>query len=64
MALGNASRGQSRFTSLLNLIGLENRLCSTEKDILEAYQTPINWDSVNQKKAKWKDISFQFLNDI
>ncbi len=64
VALGNASRGQSRFTSLLNLFGLENRLCTTEEDIMEAYQTPIDWDSVNQKKTEWKDISIQFLKKI
>lgn len=65
--LGNANRGMSRFTSLLEQIGLENRLIDisaiTDIDLF----APINWNMVNeiiaQKRKESLSILFNALMD-
>lgn len=50
LALGNQGRGLSRFQSLLGLLGLEQRLI-TSKAVLnkELLETPIDWQTVNER---------------
>ncbi len=63
IVIANASRGQSRFISLLSLFGLEDRLIkSTNKD--EAFlvsQQSIDWDKVNMLRDKLAKESMTFL---
>lgn len=48
IAIGNKCRGMSRFTSLLSLLGLENRLVSSKNEVTNQLVTAsINWESVN-----------------
>jgi coenzyme F420-reducing hydrogenase beta subunit len=53
IALANAKRGLTRFECILNLAGLEKKLCLSEADYETAMQTEIDWDSV---KAKLKPV--------
>lgn len=49
--IGNEERGMSRFSSLLSMFELEDRLITVEKlDTLD-YELPINWVKVNEKLA-------------
>jgi hypothetical protein len=62
IAIGNAKRGITRFTSLLNTLGLEDRLVTdTEADILPLVRTKIDFDFVNQKLEQKKKEAFFFL---
>ena len=45
--IGNKSRGLSRFTSLLTLLGLENRLLDISELKIVEVSTPIDWKQVN-----------------
>ena len=63
-AIGNIGRGMARFTSLLAMFGLEDRmltdLCGIEEDF--DFSKPIDWVSVNNIKQKWQKKSFDFLS--
>lgn len=59
---GNKSRGDSRFVSLLAMLGLEKRLVHTMDDAKSALHSPIEWDSVNNFLEKYRKESVQFLN--
>lgn len=63
--IGNAKRGMSRFTSLLKIFGLEDRLIDVcELDGVD-YSRPIDWESVNrfleQERKKSKNLLFNSL---
>ena len=45
---GNKERGMARFTSLLKLINLEDRLIFNIEDLPKTMFKPINWKSVNE----------------
>lgn len=51
----------ARFESLLKMFGLEDRLVSSEDDILALSQ--IDYDSVYQKYDKLKTKAWNFLKD-
>lgn len=55
IAIGNEQRGMSRFTSLLTLFSLGNRLLTTydQTEIDRISNNPINWKSVNDRKIRW-----------
>lgn len=53
-------RGTDRFVSLLSRFGLMERLLKDE-DQLPEFITPIDWNTVNQTKAEWKEDSLDFL---
>ncbi|HPF30329.1 MAG TPA: polysaccharide pyruvyl transferase family protein, partial [Lachnospiraceae bacterium] len=57
----NKERGAARFTSLLHLFGLEDRIITSaeEADMKKA----IDWDAVNAKKKKWQEESKTFLEN-
>ncbi|CAM4232433.1 polysaccharide pyruvyl transferase family protein [Bordetella muralis] len=62
IAYGNPSRGMSRFTSLLKIAGLESRLVTKSSDVdVSQMMQPIDWDSVNERLAKWRASSYEFL---
>ena len=59
--IGNVKRGMTRFTSLLEQLGLEDRLITVEDlekvDLLQ----PIDWIKVNALKDKKKNESLALL---
>lgn len=61
--IGNAERGMSRFTSLLKIFGLENRLVTIDQ--LENFDltVKIDWNSVNAIKEQKKKESVSLLFD-
>ena len=60
---GNKTRGMTRFSSLLKIFGLENRLITNNQEVEAAIATPIDWDRVNSIKKEWQEKSFKFLKD-
>lgn len=55
----NVTRGSARFTSLLKLFGLEDRIISSIEDV--KVENNINWEFVNKKKKEWQKKSINFL---
>lgn len=58
---GNESRGLARFSSLLGMFGLEDRLIDDVHDIKP--DAVIDWKSVNEKRQYLVEKSLSFLND-
>lgn len=63
VAIVNKERGASRFESLLNLLGLQDRLVynNDKKIINELIETPIDYKEVNDRLIKLKESSLNFL---
>ncbi len=62
IAIGNATRGLSRFESLLKQFDLMDRLVINESDDISAIvNTPIDWTVVNKVRNQLKTASIQFL---
>lgn len=61
VVVGNKERGMARFESLLKMFGLEDRLVSTDADVLAL--PFIDYDSVYQKYDELKTRSLDFLKD-
>lgn len=57
-AFANAQRGNSRFSSLLGLLGLEYRIV---KDNLLKNASPIVWEDVNKKREQTLEHSLNWL---
>ena len=57
--IGNKSRGNTRFNSLLGLFGLENRMIEAGQVV--DLTAPINWEDVNTKLIKYKTDSYDWL---
>lgn len=64
VVLGNELRGQARFSSLLKIFGLEDRLVSIHEPsrIKEVISEPIDWDTVNRTRQQWREKSLDYLN--
>ena len=60
-AIVNQKRGGARFTSLLKLFELENRLVEEGTNINETNYCDIDYTKVNEIKTKWQDKSIEFL---
>lgn len=61
ICIGNKNRGMSRFDSLLNMFGLENRLVDING--MEDYvEKEIDWDHVDRVLEEKRKEAFQFLN--
>lgn len=59
--VGNKERGMSRFTSLLSMFGLEDRLiCEDDLEKLD-YNRPIDWLNVNKLLAEKREQSLEIL---
>lgn len=56
----NIERGEARFTSMLKLFGLENRIINTTADAINV-GLKIDWQSVNTLREYWKRKSVEFL---
>ena len=61
MVVGNKERGMARFESLLSMFGLEDRLVTTDADVLALPQ--IDYNSVYQKYDELKIRSWNFLEN-
>lgn len=58
IAYGNPDRGMARFTSLLKMFGLEDRLVTDPKAVnIDAMMAPVDWDKVNAKIAQEREKS-------
>lgn len=59
---GNAQRGMARFKSLLNMFDLEDRLVYSINEISDSkIQKNIDWDRVNIKLDKYRNISKNYI---
>lgn len=62
IAIGNKNRGLARFTSLLQVFGLEDRLVTSAEEVTEdLIRKPIDWVSVNAKIKSEQKRSFDYL---
>jgi hypothetical protein len=63
IAIGNKERGLTRFSSLLRLFKLEDRLVSNSNSALSIVDSPINWKEVNEIKLREKKRGIKYLKD-
>lgn len=63
ISIANYDRGLDRFTSLLKLFHLSNRLISNVNDITDQLISDIDYPCVNTIWDKWKTKSINFLSD-
>jgi len=66
ITLNNAKRGAARFTSLLKVFALEDRLVPPDtsvKDALEKLRAPIEWNAVNAIRANEARRGMEFLKE-
>lgn len=64
ISIGNESRGKARFTSLLSMFNLENRLVSHASEInSELVNASIDFDMVNLKLDEMRKQAVTFLNN-
>lgn len=67
ITVGNATRGLSRFTSLLGMLGLSDRLVidgqDTDEKLAELVSSPIDWDVVDEKLNAMREKSLDFLKE-
>ncbi|MFX0558409.1 polysaccharide pyruvyl transferase family protein [Maribacter sp. CXY002] len=62
IAIGNNKRGLSRFSSILNQLGLQQRLVLGIEEITNRLiQEPVNYEMVNKELEKAKNESIAFL---
>ncbi|MBQ4420812.1 MAG: polysaccharide pyruvyl transferase family protein [Bacteroidales bacterium] len=64
LSVGNKDRGLTRFTSLLSLFGLEDRLIFSKKDltgVLLHNMLKIDYPKINETKSVLKEQSIEFL---
>ncbi|WP_297087552.1 polysaccharide pyruvyl transferase family protein [uncultured Draconibacterium sp.] len=64
ISVGNAKRGVTRFSSLLNALGLEDRLVTDPgNDLLSLAKKKIDFEAVNTKLAEKQEEAFAFLRN-
>lgn len=63
VCIGNKERGLSRFTSLLKIFGLENRLIFSPEDYSDNLLENSDYEKVNSIKKQWQEKSIAFLKD-
>lgn len=64
ITIGNHYRGMTRFTSLLKIFGLQERLIASSEELTEEkMNTPINFTRINQIKESEQKKSMEFLNN-
>ena len=59
--IGNAKRGNARFSSLLKMFGLEDRLIDPEDYVSVDWKAGIDWIKVNETLEKQKKHSMAFI---
>lgn len=64
IALGNPNRGMARFSSILSMFGLIDRLIVSVGDAkLEELLKPVDWEFVNSRLSKLRENSAGFLEN-
>lgn len=63
ISIANESRGTTRFTSLLKLFQLEDKLVHSLSDFNLTGYKEINWENVNSILEREKTSSIQFLKE-
>ena len=67
ITVGNATRGLSRFTSLLNMLGLGDRLVvegeTSDEKLSELVSRPIDWNAVDEKLNAMREKSLNYLKE-
>lgn len=65
IALSNSSRGVTRFTSLMEMLGLEDRLAFSIEEAIEKVDklNEIDWNRVDQILSEEKQFSLKWLTD-
>lgn len=63
VVFANEHRGTSRMESLLNLLGLKNRLVHSYDDYIKLKDEIIDYCNVNAKLDAWRKKSIVFLNE-
>lgn len=66
VAFNRKAGGSERYLSLLEILGLQNRLCDwteTAENVAAILMTPINYESVNEKLGPFKEQSWEFLRE-
>jgi len=64
LALGNTKRGMTRFTSLVKLLGLEDRIIlSADSNLTKRLYVPIDFEKVNEILKTRQSEAFKFLSD-
>lgn len=62
--INNTMRGSSRFESLLEMVGLENRIIYDVNDIsTNDISTNLNWNDVDGRISKMRLKSIKYLKD-
>ena len=62
--IGNKDRGLARFTSILRMFHLENRLLDEDAQLeTHDWKEPIDWDKVNSIRNLWKTKSISLLEN-
>lgn len=64
ICIANKERGLSRFTSLLKIFGLEDRLVFSMDDLSDSLLDGIDFEKVNAVKKEWREKSMSFLKKI
>ena len=59
--IGNKSRGNARFDSLLRTYKLEHRFIDNIKDVNIDFTSEIDWNSVNAIRKERKEFSIKLL---
>lgn len=62
LSIVNHKRGADRFTSLLDKLGLNDRLI-TDINIINGIINTINWDVIDQKMSVERELSINFLKN-
>lgn len=63
VTIANADRGLDRFTSLLKIFGLENRLVTSVNDITCQHLAAVDYSRINNVIADWQRKSMTFLSN-
>jgi hypothetical protein len=66
VVMGNVNRGLDRFNSILSLVGLSERLLSSdasEQEIQQLLLVPIDWEDVHERLDRFRARSLRFLRD-
>lgn len=64
IVIANKERGLARFTSLLNMFELEDRLIFSKNELTnQLFDTAIDFDHVNQLRKRYQKKAFAFLQE-
>lgn len=63
IVIGNKERGLSRFESLLQMFGLEDRMILKDTDFCKTLLQPIDYESVDEKLDELRKNSYEFLKN-